>query len=148
MEKNNIIKGVLFVFIILLVLSVASAVVPTANAQFCTTSTVTADNIGSYTVTQNSGTNTVDAVLDSTFVTGTVDTGQGANELYAMDQDGLTASNPTFVNITSIGFINITGVTDGSFTCTSYDSDGCVIKFNSTHRCFVGLGGINLVCVT
>ena len=35
----------------------------------------------------------------------TVDTGQGANELYDMDQNVLTTSSPTFVNITATGIV-------------------------------------------
>src|SRR3990167_10473810 len=49
------------------------------------------------------GTTTPLAGTFTTLVSDTLDTGQGANELYDMDQNVLIASSPTFANITDSG---------------------------------------------
>jgi hypothetical protein len=52
------------------------------------------------------GTGTIQGVGTTNAVTfASVDTGQGANELYDMDQNVLTTSSPTFVNITATGTV-------------------------------------------
>ena len=44
---------------------------------------------------------------DSAVTFATVDTGQGANELYDMDQNVLTTSSPTFASVTATGTVDI-----------------------------------------
>ena len=66
-----------------------------------------------------SGTNTGDQTLptrdslgidtDDAVTFASVNTGQGANELYAMDQSVLTTSNVSFANLTVTGDLSITG---------------------------------------
>ena len=64
----------------------------------------------------------------STPTFGTINTGQGANELYDMDQNVLEASDVIFNTVTLPTFINHTLV-DG---VTRYFSNGCYEKVNST----------------
>ena len=67
--------------------------------------------------------NTLNVVGDANFTGAvygaTLDTGQGANELYDMDQNVLTSSSPTFSGLTMTGNVamsgnKITGLADGS----------------------------------
>ena len=51
----------------------------------------------------------VGAIKGATSTFDTVDTGQGANELYAMDQEVTTTSNVIFNNITASGHIKADG---------------------------------------
>ena len=46
-----------------------------------------------------------DLTSDAAVTFASVDTGQGANELYDMDQNVLTTSSPTFVNVTATGTV-------------------------------------------
>lgn len=66
-----------------------------------------------FTATASSGTMTYSGALAST----TFDTGQGANELYDMDQNVLTTSSPTFVDTT---------VTTEAYDATGWNGDNTV----------------------
>ena len=66
---------------------------------------------------------TVDGSGNGTFAT--VNTGQGANELYAMDQDVETTDSPTFAGLTINGNIGVTGTVDGTdIAALKTDVDG------------------------
>jgi len=98
----------------------------TALTQDAAGLSVSSNAIGDSQLTFDTG----QALTSTSAVTfATVDTGQGANELYDMDQNVLTTSSPTFGGITvdqfSITTVNITCL---NAACTFYANatDGCI----------------------
>jgi len=76
---------------------------------------VTADAIGDTQLAYNTGQH-LTSTSAVTFLT--VNTGQGANELYGMDQDVLTTSDPTFADVTATTFI---GNINRSYVVNNWD---------------------------
>jgi len=87
---------------------------------------VATDSIGDTQLTYNTGQHLTSA---SAVTFATVNTGQGANELYDMDQDVLTSSSPTFAGVTLTNDSKINDDkklyfgTDSDFSI-EYDEDG------------------------
>ena len=68
----------------------------------------------------------------------TLDTGQGANELYDMNQNVLTTSSPTFVNVTTTGYFigdgsKLTGISSGGAAYDQVLNKTSDVTFNSVN---------------
>lgn len=97
-----------------------------------------------------------DTTSDAAVGFATVDTGQGANELYGMNQDVLSSSSPNFLNLTlgdnSDNDFSITFDSDTSNGVINYDEDNAEFEFDqdvivsgeviSTNEDFIQVGDI------
>lgn len=77
-------------------------------------------------------------VTGSAATLATLNTGQGAYELYAMNQDVETTDAVTFAGITNSknmsvsGSVNVTGDVVSGVTCFLYHPTGCLLATNGT----------------
>ena len=81
----------------------------------------TATGVKTLSIEANSTINQ-DVSTDAAVTFATIDTGQGANELYDMNQNVLTTSSPTFAGVNLTGDSNITGslIITGDLTAQQY----------------------------
>jgi len=92
---------------------------------------IVADSIGDTQLAFNTG-QALTTVSNPTFAALTVDTldtGQGANELYDMDQNVLQASTPTFGGLTLTPLTSALLVTNGSGVLAEYAGSSCTNQF-------------------
>ena len=104
MNKQNQSRLILIVFLVLgCTVGLTLAAVPQSTVRTTGAGITTyVGHYGNFTLGIFQGaTERLDALGNTVFTT--VDTGQGANELYDMDQNVLQASSPTFSNLTLSG---------------------------------------------